>query len=96
MSHSLTKVLAVVAIVNFAAFILIGIYLGGYARGHVSGMPYYLQWYGCSTEVSRAVFQYSKWHGYAMLMTHAAALAAWTIRATLRESAKEQSQYEGG
>jgi hypothetical protein len=80
--HTVTKALAAIAIVNFVAFIVIGVYLGGYARGHVSGMPYYLQWYGHATEVSRTMFQYSKWHSYAMLTTHAVAIGAWMITRT--------------
>lgn len=77
--YRVTRVLAFIAITNFVAFLVIGGYLGGYARGHVTGAPYFLIWYGHATEVSRTIFRYSRWHEYAMLLTHGAAIGAWLV-----------------
>ena len=73
------KLLGTLAVVNFLAFVLIGAFLGGYARKHVAGEPYLLVLYGHATEVSRRVYLYSRWHFYAMLSTHALAITSWLV-----------------
>ncbi len=78
-----------VALVNFAAFWLIAVYLGGDAvNGKVQGDHFYLMSHGKYTEVSRAVFDYSKWHVYSVWITHPLAFIAgfWYYR--LRDQAR--------
>lgn len=75
----IAKLLGTIALINFLAFLLIGAYLGGYARTHIAGEPYYLLLYGHATEVSRRVYLYSRWHFYAMLSTHALAMTSWLV-----------------
>ena len=87
-----TKVLGVIAIVNFVAFLAIGAYLGGYARGHIAGAPYFLKWYGHPTEVSAGIYRYSRWHEYAMLSTHAIAFISWTVTRRGRRKRKDTVQ----
>ena len=88
----ITKALGVVAIVNFVAFLAIGAYLGGYARGHVAGAPYFLMWYGHPTEVPAGIYRYSRWHEYAMLSTHAIAFISWTVTRRGRRKRKDTVQ----
>ncbi len=60
-----------IAIVNFAAFIIINICIGGDAiNGHVTDGHYYLGSHGRYTEVSRAVWTYSYYHTVSMWITH--------------------------
>jgi hypothetical protein len=73
----IAKLCGTIAVVNFLAFLLIGAILGGYARQHVAGEPYYLVMYGHATEVSRHVYLYSRSHFYAMLSTHALGITSW-------------------
>lgn len=59
------------AIVNFAAFIIINIYIGGDAiNGHVTDGHYFLGSHGRYTEVNRAVWTYSYYHTISMWITH--------------------------
>ena len=50
---------------NIAAFIIVATFLGGDAiNGHVQDGHYLLRAHGKDTEVSRAVFNYSRIHAY--------------------------------
>ncbi|HKM68340.1 MAG TPA: hypothetical protein VJX70_14310 [Candidatus Acidoferrum sp.] len=61
--------------VNFAVFWVAAVYLGGDAlSGHAFDGRYYLSSHGHLTEVSRAVFTYSKWHTYSVFLTHPLAI----------------------
>jgi len=61
----------ILAIVNFAAFIIINIYIGGDAiNGHVTDGHYFLGSHGRYTEVNRAVWTYSYYHTISMWITH--------------------------
>jgi hypothetical protein len=61
----------VLAAVNFAAFIIINICIGGDAiNGHVKDGHYFLGSHGRYTEVSRAVWTYSYYHTISMWITH--------------------------
>ncbi len=67
----------ILAFVNFAAFWLIAVYLGGDAiNGRITDGHYFLMAHGRYTEVSAAVFTYSKWHVYSVWITHPLAFLA--------------------
>ena len=75
----LAKALMSVAIFNFLAFLAASAYLGGDAlNGKVVDGHYFLSNHGRLTEVTAAVFTYSRWHGLSMFATHLLAMfAAW-------------------
>ena len=59
---------------NFAVFLAGTFYLGGNAvKGKIEGDRYYVWGYHHGTrgyvEVSRAAFDFSKWHGYSVIVT---------------------------
>lgn len=67
----------VLAFVNFTAFWLIAVYLGGDAvNGRIADGHYFLMAHGRYTEVSAAIFNYSKWHVYSTWITHPLAFVA--------------------
>lgn len=73
----LTKLAAVVAVVgllDFISFLVGASYLGGDAvNGKIDGGRYYLYgpYHGVKAfhEVSQAVFDYSRWHAYSLMIT---------------------------
>lgn len=78
-----TIIFTTITIVNFVIFVGVAFYLGGDAvNGKAEGGHYYL--YGVRaenghkvyTEVSEAVFNYSKWHVYSILVTWPLMMAA--------------------
>ena len=63
--------LIAIGILNFAAFFIIALSLGGDAvNGKEEAGRYYLSNHGHYTEVSRSVFDYSKLHVYSVWVTH--------------------------
>jgi hypothetical protein len=66
---------AVICLPNFFCFVALANHLGGDAvNGKIDGGRYYLwgnHWNDAKTyrEVSRGVFEYSKWHAYSLFMT---------------------------
>ena len=69
------KIVWAVAMVNFASFCAISIYFGGDAvNGYESGGRFFLASHGRYTEVSGALFTYSRIHAYSVFVTHPAAL----------------------
>jgi hypothetical protein len=82
------KVAAVVCVVNFAAYVLIAALLGGDAiNGRVAEGHYYLAMHGHSTEVSRGVFEYSRWHTYLLWTTFAIAIVLALFARTAKSDA---------
>ena len=70
--RKLTTVVAALWLVNFGAYIIIAILIGGDAiNGHAGSGRYYLAMHGHLTQVSRTVFEYSRWHTY-LLWCHTA------------------------
>jgi hypothetical protein len=68
------------AILSFAAFVVAAILLGGDAiNGHVENGRYFLSWHGRPTEVSSAVFNYSRYHAFATMGLFAAAMASYFL-----------------
>jgi hypothetical protein len=65
---------------DFGAFIIAALHFGGDAwNGHAAGGRYFLSANGRLTEVSRAVFQYSRIH-VDILLVHTAVTMVWAIR----------------
>src|SRR5262245_30952673 len=59
------KIVTASCLLNFVVFVLVANWLGGDAvNGHVEAGHYFLASKGRATEVSREVFQYSRWHVY--------------------------------
>src|ERR1700744_5102614 len=66
-----------VAILNFAAFFIMAVYLGGDAiNGMIKDGHYYLGEHGRYTEVTEAVFNYSRHQAYSVFVTHPVGMAA--------------------
>ena len=71
--------IGIVAVMNFASFVIIAQVIGGDAvNGHQAAGHYYLANHGRLTEVSRTIFEYSRWHTLSLFVTHPLAfLAGW-------------------
>jgi len=71
-------VLFILAMLNFAAFWLLALHLGGDAlNGRAADGHFFLMSHGDYTEVSEQVFNYSRWHAMSLWLTHpAGAMAA--------------------
>jgi hypothetical protein len=72
--RKLCPVAVVVGLLNFLLFIAGAVYFGGDAvNGRIEGQRYYLWGSHGGTkgyiEVSQAVFDYSKWHAYSVMIT---------------------------
>jgi hypothetical protein len=77
------KVIIGIALVNFVVFWIAAVCLGGdAANGKMYHGHYYLMSHGIYTEVSKAIFNYSKWHLRSVMITHPSALLAglWYCR----------------
>src|SRR5205807_853436 len=71
----LVYAIGVLAVVNFLSFFASSFYLGGDAiNGHQAAGHYFLADHGHMTEVSRTVFEYSRWHALSLLVTHPLAM----------------------
>jgi hypothetical protein len=75
------KLYAVVVVINFAAFVIAAVWLGGDAiNGHSGNGHYYVCGHGSCSEVGRAVFTYSWWHAFSVIVTFAAFFAALAMQ----------------
>ncbi len=71
----LLPILVAIAMINFAAFVIGALVLGGDAvSGKVQGGRYYVSNHGKLTEVSQAAYTYSRYHCYAVWITHPLAI----------------------
>jgi hypothetical protein len=69
------RILWIIAVLNFAAFMVVALINGGDAvNGKEEGGKYFLVNHGNYTEVSKAFFQYSRIHVYSLWITHPAAI----------------------
>ncbi len=74
---AICRVVFVVAGINFIAYVGIAGHLGGDAvNGRHAGGRYFLSSHGRDTEVTREVFNYSKYHTYGVWFTHMSAMFA--------------------
>ena len=74
--HSIGIWLSSLVLINFIIFVIITIFIGGDAiNGKVENGHYYLHGYSIETglrdytEVSKSIFDYSKWHIYSIWIT---------------------------
>ena len=77
-------------LVNFLAFFVAAVYLGGDAvNGKMEAGHFFLMSHGRLTEVNEDVFAYSKWHAYSVWITHPLALIAayWYNRLSGKQNA---------
>lgn len=75
--HAACISVIVIALLNFVAFWIAAVYLGGDAvSGKLDQGHFYLMSHGHYTEVSGRVFTYSKWHTYSVWLTHSLAFIA--------------------
>ena len=73
-----------IGILNFLAFAITATSLGGDAiNGRSENGHYYLSSHGKSTEVSEAVYNYSRMHDYSVWITHPLAMVAGLILSSL-------------
>lgn len=76
---SVVRAIAALAATNFLAFVAITFYLGGDAlNGYVQNGHYFLGLHsnGPFTEVSRTVFNYSRWHALSVIVSIGFIMAA--------------------
>ena len=92
MSRPIPKWLAytvgIIAVLNFASFLCISLYIGGDAlNGRHGGGHYFLSNHGVLTEVGRTTFEYSKWHAISLFVTHPLAMiVGWLWLRTSRSA----------
>src|SRR5260370_26554977 len=81
----LCAVVVAVGLLNFILFLAGAFYLGGDAwNGKVEGHKYYVSARNRYTEVSRAAFEYSRWHVYSVMVTWPLAILAGIIGERIR------------
>jgi hypothetical protein len=74
---------------NFVVFVVIAMAIGGDAvNGKVVGGHFYLANHGRRTEVSEAVFTYSRWHVYSLIVTHPLAMLTGYLAKTEQAARK--------
>jgi hypothetical protein len=65
------RTIFLLCIFNFAVFWIVAVLIGGDAvNGYQQRGHYFLKSHGTVTEVSQAVFEYSKWHARSLFATH--------------------------
>jgi hypothetical protein len=77
----LAYAISVIAVADFVSFIAGTWYFGGDAlNGHQAAGHYFLSNKGQLTEVSRAIFEYSRWHALSLFVTFPPAmLMGWYL-----------------
>lgn len=84
--RKVTTVVAALWLLNFGAYVIIAILIGGDAiNGHAESGRYYLAMHGHLTQVSRSVYEYSRWHTY-VLWFHTALAVVMSIWNRLRSN----------
>ena len=84
-------ILLVLGFWNFAAHAIISTQLGGSAqRGTAADGRFYLTSHGERTEVSEAVWRYSRFHSVSLFITHPLALIGIILYAAGREEEKRR------
>lgn len=82
------KIIFGLCFLNFAAFWLGAVYLGGDAlNGGIRDGHYLLMSHSVYTEVTRGVFEYSTWHAQSIHITHPLAFAAGALVMYLQQRA---------
>jgi hypothetical protein len=77
-------------VANFAVFFVVAIVIGGDAvNGCARNGHYFVASHGRYTEVSRTVFNYSRWHVYSVFVTQTAAIIAAIFYQTQKRISKQ-------
>jgi hypothetical protein len=80
------RIVFIIAIINFFAYLVMTTRLGGDAvNGKFENGHYYLANHGRLTEVSKEVFNYSRWHTYSLWITHPLAVLAAYLSIKLKK-----------
>jgi len=81
---------------NFAVFFIVALTLGGDAiNGKAEGGRYFLANHGKLTEVSREIYDYSRYHAISLFITHPIAfLAGWRAKVA-QDRSRERSRRAG-
>ena len=83
-------ILIALGILNFTAYWIISGALGGDAiNGKDEGGRYYLSSHGRYTEVSRSIFEYSRFHTYSLCLTHPLVFIGILILAGINDDRKK-------
>jgi hypothetical protein len=93
MARRIVRVIALIGAIDFALFVIAGLYLGGDAvNGYHQGDRYFLGLHsnGPFTEVSRSTFLYSEWHVASLLVIFALVLVAYLAFLMLDHRAPRQ------
>lgn len=81
-----------VGLANFGAFLVIGLCIGGDAwSGARRDGHYFVSDHGQMTEVSRAVWLYSRVHVCSVFVTHPLALVAGAVLAVTRQANRQNA-----
>jgi len=76
----LAYTLVAIGILNFISFCIVAGVIGGDAvNGKTEGGRYYVSEHGHDTEVSRSVFEYSRFHAHSVWVTHPLAMVGILI-----------------
>ena len=82
-----------VAWLNFTVYWIVGVCLGGSAdNGRIQDGKYFLGSHGTYTEVSEAVFTYSRIHGESTLITHALLFISVIVLVIFRRHLKQNGK----
>jgi hypothetical protein len=91
------RVVAVIALVNFAAFWLIAASCGGDAwNGYIKDGRYLLGSHGTYTEVSRAFWKYSYYHVLLTWITHGTVFVGFAIFLNTKQINKKKNGTTNG
>ena len=90
-------ILVVIGVLNFGAFFVVSMCLGGDAiNGKEENGHYYLTAHGTQTEVSREVFVYSRYHAISVFITHPLAMLSMILlgNSDRNKRVRDQAIYE--
>ncbi|MBS0276418.1 MAG: hypothetical protein JSR81_02250 [Proteobacteria bacterium] len=78
----LAALVALWCVIDFAAFVVVSIFIGGDAiNGYTKGGYYFVCMHGSCHEVTRAVFEYSRWHAISLFVSFPATfIVAWLAK----------------
>ena len=80
MGRALLKIVFFISVANFLAVCAISEVSGGDAiNGYAEHGRYFLRSHGRTTEVSEAIFAYSKWHAISVFITHALVFVVYAL-----------------
>jgi len=72
-----SRIIVIIGVVNFLAFFVIGISIGGDAlNGKIESGRFYLGDHGKYNEVTEGVYRYSRLHDLSLIITHPAAIGS--------------------